>query len=351
MKGGNSLLPLNNNKMIMTLRNIFFAASILLITNCGNSDKIIDWDKRKATWIQGLSTSPEDYHVLISIPKSNVETDNLKNAEERARLELAEKVALEMKMNNEPKAAADFLSSALLKIEKYLGEDLMIPHEQNNFQELDVLIYKEMSKLSSGLEFVVEPSEKIVLNRENDYIGILNFEVHLNGHKSGSIDVTVDLAGLRQEKILTSAYSVLINDLPNVLTKPWIILRADMFQSLRADGNELTQIVYRSLETVSQKVAIEKEYPSVVKLTKDEASADVVLFPNVILKTQEEYAYIKVSSNWKIKIGVNGTDLIGKKIVSTSKKANNAQRDMLIKLDEHMKKEMLEKILASLTAK
>jgi len=290
----------------------------------------------------------------------------------RAKATLEE--GLVMKENN-PQDAARLFCEALLTIEGYLGEELSVMGSDSQFQEVDLKIFEEMNALSKSLSFATDPKETIVLNKANDFIGTMNFEVQMNGKRTGPLNVAVDLAGIRQEKINAAEYDILVTDLPVNISKPWISLRSDLFANLRENGNVITQLIYKKLGSVEKKVTIKRVYPKLyiqsknkgewgsslgamlkkglkelkVEVVDDKSLAEIVVVPSAPMTIDETPSHTKGNVQWTLLIEGAGDAVKGKKLLTTAKSKELAKQDLISQLESQLKSSLIEELLMRIT--
>jgi len=225
----------------------------------------------------------------------------------RAKATLEE--GLVMKENN-PQDAARLFCEALLTIEGYLGEELSVMGSDSQFQEVDLKIFEEMNALSKSLSFATDPKETIVLNKANDFIGTMNFEVQMNGKRTGPLNVAVDLAGIRQEKKSKNKGE-------------W--------------GSILEAMLKKGLKELK------------VEVVDDKSLAEIVVVPSAPMTIDETPSHTKGNVQWTLLIEGAGDAVKGKKLLTTAKSKELVKQDLISQLESQLKSSLIEELLMRIT--
>ncbi len=273
--------------------------------------------------------------------------------------------AQEFKLKNLPWEAAESLSNGLLAIQDLIGENTAVDINGTKVF-LDKLIYDEMKALRVGLSFQTNPSSGIILNSDNSYKNVLSFNVDYNGEQSGAVKVDVDVAGINHDQIHVNEYDILVGNLPIKLNKSVVVLKCDLFEKLRTDGNELIQLLYRTLSPLQKRIEIKREFPPFEVLIDPESEYTqmavnlisealepyqkhtsgnaVKLTPYIEIQTLDKDGYVKLKGKWIVNIGDN--DVIkSQSLVSIKMTKEKALSNLMIMLRTQLDDSVIHKIL------
>ncbi|MFT4661136.1 MAG: hypothetical protein ACI8XB_001407 [Patiriisocius sp.] len=311
--------------------------------------------------------STNDYSVCYRMDKK--EYERLRNETKKSSLQLAvahlDSARIYRSLRNPMKAAIEY-SKALVTIQGYLyspvdyeGEDLI--------KNLDKVIFDEMLALRNEMSIDCDPNKEVLLNHANNYVGILSFEVLQGNEKTGNVNISIDVAGVRNENILVNGYSVLVANLPAKLSNPYVTLRIDLFEHLLTQGNNVCAMLYQKIQLINERVKINRVYPkfNVIKNSdsiwdqkafemfkagiassamnfEENWSESIINITPVIKYTEEEKSgHVKITGQWIMNFGDGIERYVGRKIVLTKTSKDLALRELGSRLNSFLTSDVL----------